>query len=116
MRELIDQIDDALGLDPPSLFVPECLARQTRPGSRGPLSGAAAIGRLRPQFSPPVTPDKLNVLCAHRSFCSSKAARLIGYTPRVDYSAGLTSTLAWMREMQLLPSQPAVTTAPVAAG
>ena len=115
VRELIGQIDQALGLDPPSLYLPECLARQIARGVEALYRAAGELGRLRPRSSPPVTSDKLNVLCAHRSFSSAKAARLIGYTSRVDYPAGLTSTLAWMRQMQLLPSPPDVTTAPVAA-
>ncbi len=116
MRELIGQVDQALGLVPSSHYLPECLARQLARGVEAGYRAAAAMGRLRPQSGPPVTSDKLNILCAHRSFSSAKAARLLGYGPRVDYPEGLTSTIAWMRQMQLLPSPPAVTTVPVAAG
>jgi dihydroflavonol-4-reductase len=45
-----------------------------------------------------VTPAKLNILCAHRSFSSAKASRLLGYAPQVDYAEGLMLTMAWMRE------------------
>src|SRR5262249_276986 len=46
----------------------------------------------------------LNVLCAHRSFSSAKAMRLLGYTPQVDYPEGLARTLAWMGEVRILPT------------
>jgi nucleoside-diphosphate-sugar epimerase len=114
VRELIAQIDEALGLEPSSLYLPESLARQIARGVEAAYRAAGGLGRFRPWTSPPVTSDKLNVLCAHRSFSSAKAARLIDYAPRIDYPEGLSSTLAWMRRMQLLPSPPDAKTAPVA--
>src|SRR5262249_53587735 len=53
---------------------------------------------------PPVTPTKLDILCAHRSFSSAKAARLLGYAPAIDYPEGLTRTLGWMRDAGFLPA------------
>ena len=115
VRELIGQIAEALGFDPPLLYLPECVARQIAWGVEVVYRVARGFGPLQPRSSPPVTSDKLNVLCAHRSFSSAKAAWLLGYAPRVDYPAGLTSTLAWMRQTQLLPSPLDVTTFTVAA-
>jgi nucleoside-diphosphate-sugar epimerase len=112
VRDLLALIEQALGLPPRAFYMPETLAR---PAARAVefLYRAAAVLRLPlPGGGPPVTPAQLNLLCAHRSFSSARAARVLGYAPQFDYPEGLARTLAWMRQTGHLPRPHAPTFAP----
>jgi nucleoside-diphosphate-sugar epimerase len=101
VREMVGLIEQAVGVAPRAIYLPEGLAR---PAAWAVEFLFRAGGALRlPLPGPPVTPTKLNILCAHRSFSSARAARLLGYAPRVDYQEGLIRTLAWMGEAGALP-------------
>jgi nucleoside-diphosphate-sugar epimerase len=114
VRELVALVEQSLGLAPRTLYIPEGVAR--------PLSwGVECLYRLASVLTPPgrlgcppVTRDKIDTLCIHRSFSSVKAANLLGYAPRVDYDEGLAHTLAWMTEEGLLnPAPPRQTPIPL---
>jgi nucleoside-diphosphate-sugar epimerase len=115
VREMLAQIEHALGLAPHRLYLPETLARPAARAVELLYRTAAAFRLPLPRSGPPVTPTKLNVLCAHRRFSSAKAARLLGYIPRIDYLEGLIATLVWMAEAGLLPTPRGATTAPSSA-
>jgi nucleoside-diphosphate-sugar epimerase len=104
VRDLLALIAHALGRMPRALYLPEALARPAAWAVESLYRAARALRLPLPGSGPPVTPAKLNVLCAHRSFSSARAARLLGYAPRIDYPEGLTRTLAWMGEVGLLPA------------
>jgi nucleoside-diphosphate-sugar epimerase len=111
VREMVGLVRQALGLAPARLFLPLALARPAA-WCAGILYRAAAALRVPlPGSGPPLTPAKLAVLCAHRSFSSAKAARLLGYAPGIDYPEGLGRTLAWMRAAGLLPAPHGAATA-----
>jgi nucleoside-diphosphate-sugar epimerase len=112
VREMVGLIEQALGLAPRTIYLPEGLARPAAWAVESLYRAAAAVRLPLPGSGPPVTPAKLNILCAHRSFSSEKAARLLGYAPRVDYPEGVTRALAWMGEAGLLPAPRGAATAP----
>ena len=105
VRDLVARIEQALGLAPRTLYVPEMVARPIAWGVEGLYRLASAV-KMSGASCPPLTRDKIDVLCVHRGFSSAKAGRLLGYAPRVDYDEGLGRTLAWMAEqgrLQLAP-------------
>jgi nucleoside-diphosphate-sugar epimerase len=107
VRDLLALIEQALGLMPRGLYLPETLARPAAWAVEFLYRAAAALRLPLPHSGPPVTGPQLNILCAHRSFSSARAERLLRYTPRMDYPEGLARTLAWMEEVGLLPTHPA---------
>jgi dihydroflavonol-4-reductase len=111
VREMVALVEQHLGLTPRTLYLPETLARPAAWAVESLWKLGAAIRLPLPVGGPPVTPTKLNILCAHRSFSSDKAARLLGYAPQADYQEGLIRTLAWMRESGLLPAPHGAATA-----
>src|SRR5262249_50001087 len=96
VRELVALIERSLGLPPRSVSLPEPLARPAAWAIEPAWRAARSLGLPLPGSGPPVTPTRLNILCAHRSFSSAKAASRLGYEPRVDYWDGLGLTMAWM--------------------
>jgi nucleoside-diphosphate-sugar epimerase len=98
VREMVVLIERSLDLPPRRISLPEPLARPAAWAIEAAWRAATAVGLPLPRQGPPVTPTKINVLCAHRGFSSAKAARLLGYAPQVDYPKGLDRTLAWMSE------------------
>jgi dihydroflavonol-4-reductase len=111
VREMVVLIEQALELTPRAFYLPVGLARPAAWTVEFLYRAAAALRLPLPGSGPPVTPTKLNILCAHRSFSSAKAARLLGYAPGIDYPEGLTRALAWMREANLLPAPHGAATA-----
>jgi nucleoside-diphosphate-sugar epimerase len=105
VREMLALIEPSLGVMPRSLYLPDVVARPCAWAVEAAYRALSALRLPLPGSGPPVTPPKLNVLCAHRSFSSGKAARLLGYAPRTDYPEGLTHTLAWMRAAGLLTTR-----------
>jgi nucleoside-diphosphate-sugar epimerase len=103
VRDMLALIEQTLGLKPHSLYLPESLARPAAWTVEFLYRAAGALRLPLPRSGPPVTPAKLNVLCAHRSFSSAKAMRLLSYAAHVDYPEGLVRTLTWMGEAGLLP-------------
>jgi nucleoside-diphosphate-sugar epimerase len=97
LEDLLAKIAAHLGRPPYRLALLEGLVR--------PLAWAVEQGYRSAglRSTPPLTPQKIDTLCAHRSFSSAKAARLLGYAPGIGYDEGLAKTLAWMAEAGLLP-------------
>jgi nucleoside-diphosphate-sugar epimerase len=111
VREMVGLIERDLGLAPRAIYLPEGLARPAAWAVESLYRAAAALRLPLPRSGPPVTPTKLNVLCAHRSFSWGKAAAFLGYAPQVDYPEGLARTLAWMEGVSPLPAPRATATA-----
>jgi nucleoside-diphosphate-sugar epimerase len=90
MRSLIALVASQVGVPAPRLSLPEGVARAVG-------HGAEQVWRLgRLPGAPPITLDKVDVLCRHRSFSWAAAARDLGYRPEIGYELGLARTLAWM--------------------
>ncbi len=103
VRDLVARIEQALGLPPRNLYVPEAVARPLAWGVESLYRLASAVTTTG---CPPLTRDKIDTLCVHRGFSSAKATALLGYAPRVDYDEGLARTLAWMADQGRLESSP----------
>jgi nucleoside-diphosphate-sugar epimerase len=50
-------------------------------------------------WSPPITRDKVDNLCANRGFSSAKAIHELGYQPQWDYPMGIRHTLEWIHTL-----------------
>lgn len=96
VRELISQIEGRLGRRPGRVYLPEGFARWTARGIEAAYRLGASLSIPVLNRVPPVTQDKINTLCVHRGFSSARAARLIGFEPKVGYTEGLEKTMAWM--------------------
>ncbi|MBV9125405.1 MAG: NAD-dependent epimerase/dehydratase family protein [Planctomycetes bacterium] len=103
VREMIGLIDRALGLPPHRFYLPETPARALAWGVECLYRAGSALGVPSLKGSPPITRDKIDILCRHRGFSSARAAGVLGYSPRVSYPEGLARTLAWMTETGRLP-------------
>jgi ornithine--oxo-acid transaminase len=55
---------------------------------------------------PLLSRQAVQVLGNNQAFSNRKAREMLGWEPRVDYSAGLEATLAWLKSESLEPSQP----------
>jgi ornithine--oxo-acid transaminase len=55
---------------------------------------------------PLLSRQAMQVLGNNQDFSNRKAREMLGWEPRVDYSAGLEATLAWLRTEHLKPAQP----------
>jgi dihydroflavonol-4-reductase len=98
VRDLVALIEQALGLAPRTVYIPETIARPLAWGVECLYRMASFVAKPGRFGSPPITRDKIDTLCIHRGFSSAKAANLLGYFPRVDYDQGLAHTFAWMTE------------------
>jgi dihydroflavonol-4-reductase len=98
VRELVALIEQSLGLAPRTLYIPEAAARPIAWGVEFLYRLASVLCGPGRVSWPPLTRDKIDVLCVHRGFSSEKASKLLGYAPRVDYAEGLAHTFAWMAE------------------
>jgi ornithine--oxo-acid transaminase len=54
---------------------------------------------------PLLSRQAVQVLGNNQDFSNRKAREMLGWEPRVDYSAGLEATLAWLRSQHLAPAQ-----------
>jgi nucleoside-diphosphate-sugar epimerase len=106
MREIVVQIEQALGLAPRALYVPEFVARPIAAMVEGAyrLADVLHLPISAPADGPLVTQSKIDMVCAHKGYSSAKASRLLGFEPRVGFVEGLALTLAWMTENGLLPA------------
>ncbi len=98
MRRLLESAARLLEVRLPPLFVPAPLALGIGWGLAGLYRG------LRLPSEPLVTPEKVRNLTARRGFSHAKAARLLGYRPRIGPEASLRRTLRWMQAEGLLPA------------
>ena len=97
--EMITSVEHALGHPSRKLKVPLAL-----------MTGAAhVLENLMPmlKLKPPLTRRRLDFYRGSFWFDASKAARLTGAEPAVDFSTGASLTLQWYRTNGLLVSQPA---------
>lgn len=85
-------IQDALGVKNRALYVPEWAA----------LLGATMIEKsfMLVGKSPPVSRKNMESTLADRIFSIEKAAKELGFDPKIDPSKGLHETVMWYRENQ----------------
>jgi nucleoside-diphosphate-sugar epimerase len=94
IRALVDLIADVLGRPRPRMGIPFM-----------PVYAAAVLcERICRLFSvaPPLYPRRVEFFCKDRAFSIEKAARMLGYVPRIALREGLTRTAAWYREEGLI--------------
>lgn len=94
LRRLVEMIADALRVPHPKLRVPYAPVY---------LASVACerVGRAL-RVNPPLYPRRVEFFAKDRAFDISKARRLLGFAPRVDYAEGLARTAAWYRQEGLL--------------
>jgi dihydroflavonol-4-reductase len=51
---------------------------------------------------PIVTRDKVDILTVDRCYSIDKAAKLLGYNPKVDYNEGIKLTAQWLRDNNII--------------
>ena len=51
---------------------------------------------------PIVTRDKIDILTVDRCYSIDKAAKLLGYSPKVDYNEGIKLTAQWLRNNKII--------------
>ena len=87
IREIIR---DALGINRPTFYVPECAA----------LLLASLIEKMYTFFgkNPPVTRKNIESTLADRVFSTEKAQKELGFKPAVDPLEGLRETVLWYKE------------------
>ncbi|HEY3358978.1 MAG TPA: NAD-dependent epimerase/dehydratase family protein [Polyangia bacterium] len=90
-RDLFARFARALGVAPPWLSVPLAAAYPLAAGLEAAwtLAGARA--------APPLTRYRVLLAARDCSFSSAKAARLLGYAPRVGLDEAVRRTVAWYR-------------------
>jgi nucleoside-diphosphate-sugar epimerase len=90
-RDLFSRFARALGVAPPRLSVPLAVAWPLAAALEGvwTLAGARA--------APPLTRYRVVLAARDCSFTSAKAARLLGYAPRVGLDEAIRRTVAWYR-------------------
>ncbi|MFZ6028834.1 MAG: NAD-dependent epimerase/dehydratase family protein [Chloroflexota bacterium] len=95
MRDLLGLVEAQTGVELPGWYVPARLARLAG-------AGCESLYRFLPgRWQPPITPDKVDNLCANRSFSSARAVQRIDYRPRWGYAAGMAATYAWILQTHL---------------
>jgi dihydroflavonol-4-reductase len=94
--DLIRMIETCLGKNPGKLSIPEAVARSAGAVLESFFRTGAALSPALFRSPPIITPDRVDTLCAHRSYSFEKAQRLLGYEPRVSFSDGLEKTIHWM--------------------
>jgi nucleoside-diphosphate-sugar epimerase len=93
-RELVETMATSMGAAKPKLSLPRPLA----------LLGAVgmeALGRIAHK-TPPLGRDGVAFFGEDRTFSWQKAQNDLGYYPRYDLFAGITRTVAWYRERDLI--------------
>ena len=98
LREYVAAAARAVGARMPTLTVPY-----------GVMSALAASCEwlCKPLgISPPLHRRRLTFFKHNRAFTIDKAARMLGYEPKVDLDEGFRRTVAWYREQGLLPPRP----------
>ena len=88
LRQLSRQVAALLGRWLPPVHVPLTLARP----AASLVERLAAAGILI-HGEPPLTQEKLDVMCLPISFDGSKARRLLGFTPTIGYREGLARSV-----------------------
>lgn len=94
VKDLVRMIADALGRPLPRRRVPVrpvMLAAVVLPKICAPL-----------KVEPPLYPRRLDFFIKNRAFDTSKARRLLGFSPKVDLRAGLALTAEWYRRNNYL--------------
>jgi len=89
LNELVRHIAGALGVDPPRWRIPLWPVK-----TAGILCEAACVP-LR--IEPPIHRRRVGFFTHHREFDCSKAARLLGYAPKITPAAGIARAAAWYR-------------------
>jgi nucleoside-diphosphate-sugar epimerase len=100
MQALIANIEKLTGAQVGGTYVPASLARLAGWGLEHVYRGAARLKLVTAHTAPFITRDKVDNVCAQRSFSHQKATHLLGYAPKVGYLEGLRRTINWMGNMK----------------
>ncbi|MGH8302248.1 MAG: NAD-dependent epimerase/dehydratase family protein, partial [Steroidobacteraceae bacterium] len=95
LNELVGHIARALGVAPPRLRIPVWPVL-----AAGALCEAVCVP-LR--IDPPLHRRRVHFFTHHREFDCSKAARLLGYSPKVTPAEGIARTAEWYRAAGYMP-------------
>ena len=99
IREFIGAVAEHLQIPPPTRSVPPAVA----------IAGAAVLERFarltRAKTAPRLNTARLRFLYYNQHYSIEKARRELGYAPRYTYREGLPPTIAWFRQVDLLPKQ-----------
>lgn len=99
-RRFLGDVAAGLGLPPPRLSLPYGLAFGVAVGlEHGYRLLRAATGLKTP---PLLSRQAVQVLGRNQDFSNRKAREMLGWEPRVPYSAGLEATVNWLQEDYLL--------------
>jgi dihydroflavonol-4-reductase len=103
-REYVLAMCRALGVAAPKFTIPyafgllACYGLEPAWLVKNRLLGRGVLGD-----KPPVTRDTLHGVCEDQVFDTTKAARVLGHTPRVGVDQGLASTVRWLATTGRLP-------------
>jgi ornithine--oxo-acid transaminase len=102
-REFTDSLAEGLGCPKVRWSLPYWMAH----GVGFSLEhGYRLLRRTTGLNAPPLlSRQAVQVLGNNQAFSNRKAREMLGWEPRVDYSAGLEATLAWLKSQSLEPSQ-----------
>lgn len=90
LKELVDAIADVLGRPHPKMRIPYT-----------PVYLASVVCDKVCKLigvSPPIYPRRVQFFSKDRAFSIDKAKRLLGYSPKVNLTQGLSNTTLWYRE------------------
>lgn len=94
-RQFTDGLASGLGVGPVKLSAPYSVANALGFGLESGYRFLRRTTRLR--LPALLSRQAVQVLGKNQDFSNAKAQRLLGYSPRVDYAAGLAKTVAWLK-------------------
>ena len=96
VNEMLSLLQRKLQRSYTRLYIPERLARLAAWSLENLYRLGAGAGIPFFNQVPFITCDKIDTLTVNRSFSYTKAARVLGYQPGIDYEEGVSRTLDWM--------------------
>jgi nucleoside-diphosphate-sugar epimerase len=89
LREFVNAIADTLGVQRPRLHLPKPLVTA---GAWATEIAAGVLGR-----EPPLTREGVRFFTESRAFSTDKARHELGWSPKVDLTAGIQRSVEWYR-------------------
>jgi nucleoside-diphosphate-sugar epimerase len=102
IRKICRTIKEILNITYHDFYIPENLARYFARMVEG-IYRVTDKADFKTTIASPITLDKVDILCKHRNYSHAKAAKLLGYAPRINEATGLARTIEWMRTNRELP-------------